>query len=723
MEIRKLLVANRGEIAVRIFRTARELGMDTVAVVAPDDKNALHARRADQAVEIRSYLDSEEHIRAARETGADAVHPGYGFLSENPDFAEAVEAAGLVFVGPPPEALHVGSNKLEAKQVARSAGAPVVPDGSPEELGYPLVIKAAAGGGGRGMRVVREASELEAALAAARREAEAAFGDDTVFYERYVERPRHVEIQLLADGQGNVVALGERECSIQRRHQKVLEESPSTALDPDLRARMSEAAISFARAIGYRSAGTAEFMLDGRDFWFLELNGRIQVEHPVTELVTGVDLVREQLRIAAGEPLAVDEPTLDGHAVEVRLYAEDPRSFLPQAGRIDRLSLPRAIRVDAGVEEGDEVGVAYDPMIAKLIAHGPTRDEAFLRMRDALAETDVGGLTTNLPFLRWLVRHPAVRAGRTTTAFLEEYPPLSAPPARLPSGPWDGAWRLNLSPPPPHSAPDVDEAAHAVRPGAPGEQSTLTAPMPGTVIKVLASAGDRVEPRQTLLVLEAMKMETPVVSPYEAVVRKDPRRRGGPRRGRSGSLRARGVGQPVVGRARSVGTVKSAASAAATTIAPSNVPPSSNDGFTDMSKMIRKRITRSIRVSTSRRLMRPWAATAPSDSINFLTRPDSGPKNPAPARKEMPKRISPMTIQSSPMPQNSDSQTRANPASKAPRAAGVRTRKPAHSTAPAKSASRLGSPDASTRRPKNWNIAAPPTQITAQAMCAKSRNS
>jgi acetyl-CoA/propionyl-CoA carboxylase biotin carboxyl carrier protein len=519
VEIRKLLVANRGEIALRIFRTARQLGIATVAVVTPDDQDALHGRSADETVEIRNYLDSEEHIRAAKQTGADAIHPGYGFLSENPDFAEAVEAAGLIFVGPTPEALRAGGNKLEAKRIAREAGVPVVPEGPPEQIGYPLIVKAAAGGGGRGMRVVRDATELDEALTAARREAKAAFGDETVFCERYVERPRHVEIQLLADGQGNVAALGERECSIQRRHQKVLEESPSPALDADLRARMSDAAVAFAKAVGYRSAGTAEFMLDGRDFWFLELNGRIQVEHPVTELVTGVDLVRAQLRIAGGESLDAREPRLDGHAVEVRLYAEDPRTFLPQAGRIDHLRLPKGIRVDAGVEEGDEVGVAYDPMIAKLIAHGPTRDEALLRLRDALAETEVGGLTTNLPFLRWLVRHPAVRAGRTTTAFLAEHPPLSAPPSRLPTGPWDGAWRLNLPAPTPQASPDVDEAAHAARPGAAAEQSTLTAPMPGTVIKVLVAPGDRVEPRQTLLVLEAMKMETPVVSPYEAVVR------------------------------------------------------------------------------------------------------------------------------------------------------------------------------------------------------------
>ena len=518
MEIRKLLVANRGEIAVRVFRACRDAGIGTVAVVAPNDRGSLHARVADETVEIPSYLFSEEHIRAAKRVGADAIHPGYGFLAENPSFAEAVEAAEIAFVGPTPEALRRGGDKLEAKRIAREAGVPVLPAGKPDEIGFPLVVKAAAGGGGRGMRVVRGPAELEEALDAAKREAKAAFGDDTVFCERYLERPRHVEIQLLADEQGQVVSLGERECSIQRRHQKVLEEAPSPALDADLRQQMSEAAVAFGRAIGYRSAGTVEFMLDGGDFYLLELNGRIQVEHPVTELVTGVDLVREQLRVAAGERLDID-PRLDGHAVEVRVYAEDPRTFLPQTGRIERLRLPTAIRVDAGVEEGDDVGVAYDPMIAKLIAHGPTRDEALLRLRDALAETEVEGLVTNLPFLRWLVAHPAVRAGRTTTAFLAEYPPLSEAPTRLPSGPWDGAWRLNLPPPAPHSAPDVDEAAHAAAGAARSEQSSLTAPMPGTVLKVLAAAGDRVEPRQTLLILEAMKMETPVVSPYEATVK------------------------------------------------------------------------------------------------------------------------------------------------------------------------------------------------------------
>ena len=515
MGIEKLLVANRGEIALRVFRACAELGIATVAVAPEDDAGSLHARSADETLRIASYLDAAEHVRAARETDADAIHPGYGFLAENADFAEAVEAAGLTWIGPPAAALRAGGDKLEAKRLAREAGVPVVSEGAPEEVGFPLMVKAAAGGGGRGMRVVREPGELEEALAAAKREAKAAFGDERVFCERYVERPRHIEIQLLGDAHGTVVALGERECSVQRRHQKVLEEAPSPALDPELRARMSDAAVAFARAIGYRSAGTAEFMLDGRDFWFLELNGRIQVEHPVTELVSGSDLVVEQIRIAQGEPLTA-EPRIVGHAVEVRLYAEDPKTFLPQAGRVERLRLPDGIRVDAGVEEGDEVGTGYDPMIAKLIAHGSTRTDALDRLASALAKTEVGGVVTNLRFLRWLVAHPAVRAGETTTAFLTEYPPLSAPPLRLPDRPWRGGFRLNLPPPRPSPPPDLNAAVdHG---GA--EQSTLTAPMPGTVIRVLAAEGDHVQPRQPLVVLEAMKMETPIVSPYEAVVRK-----------------------------------------------------------------------------------------------------------------------------------------------------------------------------------------------------------
>jgi acetyl/propionyl-CoA carboxylase alpha subunit len=510
--VKKVLVANRGEIALRVFRAARELGLGTVAVVAPDDSGSLHARSADETVEIRSYLDSDEHIRAAREAGADTVHPGYGFLSESGDFAARVGAAGLVWVGPPADALRRGGDKLVAKRIAAEAGVPTVPEATEP----PLIVKAAAGGGGRGMRIVRAPDELEEALAAARREAEAGFGDDRVYLERYLERPRHVEIQLLADMHATVLALGERECSVQRRHQKVLEESPSAALDPELRAQMSEAAIRFARAIGYVGAGTAEFVLEGREFFFLELNGRIQVEHPVTEEVWGIDLVQWQLRIARGEQLDV-QPRPTGAAVEVRLYAEDPRTFLPQAGRLERLRLPETIRVESGVAEGDEIGTGYDPMIAKLIATGATRDLALDRLAAALDATEVGGVTTNLPFLRWLVAHPVLRAGDTTTAFLQEHPPLSAPPASVPDPVWRVPFRLNLPSPPAAAAPDVDGAA-AEHAGPTDGPSTIVAPMPGTVIKVHVHEGSTVTRGQPLVVLEAMKMETPLSSPYDATV-------------------------------------------------------------------------------------------------------------------------------------------------------------------------------------------------------------
>jgi len=511
--IRKLLVANRGEIALRVFRTCRELGIATVAVVAPDDKGSLHARSADETIEIASYLFSEEHIRAAKRAGADAIHPGYGFLAENADFAEAVNAAELVWIGPPPEALRAGGDKLEAKRIAEEAGVGVVPTGEPGEIGYPLLVKAAAGGGGRGMRVVRSPAELDEALDAARREAKAAFGDDRVFCERYVERPHHVEIQLLGDR-----PLGERDCSIQRRHQKVLEEAPSPAIDDALRAAISDAAAAFAHAVGYENAGTAEFMVDGDDFYFLELNGRIQVEHPVTELVNNIDLVAAQIRIASGEAVSQGLSLRHGHAVEVRLYAEDPVTFFPQTGRVERLRLPTEIRVDPGVAEGDEVGIAYDPMIAKLIAHGTTRTDALDLLRAALDETVVEGVTTNLPFLRWLVSHPAVRGGEATTAFLVEHPPLSRVPVREAPAAWRTPFRLNLPTPPPAPPPDVAAAA-ADHSGPGGEQSAVLAPMPGTVIKLLVGAGDEVRARQPLVVLEAMKMETPLTSPYAATVR------------------------------------------------------------------------------------------------------------------------------------------------------------------------------------------------------------
>ena len=518
MPIQRLLVANRGEIALRVFRTCRALGIETVAVAAPDDTASLHARSADATVEISSYLHSEEHIRAARKTDADSIHPGYGFLAENADFAEAVEAAGLTWIGPPPAALRLGGDKIAAKRIARDANVPVLPDGAPEEVGFPLLVKAAAGGGGRGMRVVRSPAELDDALAAAEREAEGAFGDGTLYCERYLERPRHVEVQLLADARGTVLALGERDCSVQRRHQKVLEESPAPHLSPALRSALHEAAVTFGRAVGYRSAGTVEFVLDGEQFFFLELNGRIQVEHPVTEAVTGLDLVAEQLRIAAGESLETTcyEPT--GHAVEVRLYAEDSRTFLPQTGRIERLVLPGGpIRVDAGVEEGDEVGLAYDPMIAKLIAHGRDRGEALELLAAALAETEVRGVTTNLPFLRWLVRHPVVRAGEATTAFLTEHPPLSAPPLVRAPDAFRAPWRLNLPAPPPAPPPDVD--VESQRPGATQGESAVVAPMPGTVIRVEVVAGEAIRARQPLVVLEAMKMEIPVHSPFDGTVK------------------------------------------------------------------------------------------------------------------------------------------------------------------------------------------------------------
>ncbi len=523
MPIRRLLVANRGEIAVRVFRTCRELGISTVAVVAPDDTGSLHARSADDVVEIASYLHSEEHIRAARSVGADAIHPGYGFLAESDDFAEAVEAAGLTWIGPSPEALRRGGDKIEAKRSAQEAGVPVLPDGDPRELGFPLLVKAAAGGGGRGMRIVRSQADLDEALAAAEREAVGAFGDGALYCERYLERPRHVEVQLLADAHGTVVAVGERDCSVQRRHQKVLEESPAPALDDRLRARMLDAAVEFGGAIGYRSAGTVEFLVDGDEFFFLELNGRIQVEHPVTEAVTGLDLVERQIRIAEGERLATTCYKTEGHAVEVRLYAEDPGTFLPQTGRIERLHLPSnnlaqaRIRVDAGVEEGDEVGIAYDPLIAKLIAHGRDRADALGTLAAALDETDVDGVTTNLPFLRWLVSHPVVRAGEATTAFLTEHPPLSVRPLVLAPAVWRTPWRLNLPAPPAASPPDVDVESH--RESAPHGASTVTAPMPGTVIRVEVEAGTAVAARQSLVVLEAMKMEIPVHSPFEGTVK------------------------------------------------------------------------------------------------------------------------------------------------------------------------------------------------------------
>jgi acetyl/propionyl-CoA carboxylase alpha subunit len=510
----RLLVANRGEIAVRIARTCRRLGIEVVAVAAPDDRDALHTRVADAVAEISSYLDPAGLVEAARSSGSDAVHPGYGFLSESPVLAAAVVDAGLTWVGPPAPALQRAGDKLEAKRIAHEAGVPTLPTGTADEIGLPLLVKAAAGGGGRGMRVVTDPAELEDALAAAAREAEAAFGDGSVFCERYLTRPRHIEVQVLADEHGAVVTLGERDCSIQRRHQKVLEEAPAPDLADDVRDALARHARAFAAAAGYVNAGTAEFLVDGEDVWFLELNGRIQVEHPVTEEVTGVDLVELQLRIAAGERLPELPAPPGGHAIEARLYAEDPRTFLPQPGRIEVLTLPDDIRVDAGVEPGDDVSANYDPMIAKFVAHGADRAEALALLTRALDETDVAGVRTNLAFLRWLVRHPVVGAGGMSISFLADFPPLSAPPRAHPGRSFTEGWRLNAAPVPWRPAP-VGAAVAGVERSGSGE---VTSPMPGTVLEVRVAVGDMVEAHQPLVVVEAMKMEHVVAAPFAGAV-------------------------------------------------------------------------------------------------------------------------------------------------------------------------------------------------------------
>jgi propionyl-CoA carboxylase alpha chain len=433
-----LLVANRGEIARRIFRTARSMGLHCVAVHVDADADAAFVTEADDAVRLpRDYLDIDGILEAARVSGAEAVHPGYGFLSENARFATAVQAAGLVWVGPPPSVIEVMGDKLAAKEHAIAAGVPTLPQfddlSASAEFRYPILVKAAAGGGGKGMRIVESADDLADAVESAKREAASSFGDDRVFLERYVERSRHVEIQILGDAHGGLVHLGERECSIQRRHQKVIEESPSPVVDADLRDAMGEAALRLGKAIGYQSAGTVEFLLDADtlEFAFLEVNTRLQVEHPVTEMVTGFDLVREQLRVAAGERLGYGQAAFEtrGHAIEARLYAEDPSAgFLPATGTLVAFSpAPEpAVRWDSGVESGSLVGVQFDPMLAKVIAHAPTRTEAAARLALALERLHLGGVTTNRDFLAATLRHPAFVAGDTTTDFIERVQPATS---------------------------------------------------------------------------------------------------------------------------------------------------------------------------------------------------------------------------------------------------------------------------------------------------------
>ncbi len=444
---RKVLVANRGEIAVRVLTACRTLGYGTVAVASEADLASRHARLADVLVTLgpaparESYLVASKILEAARATGADAVHPGFGFLSENAAFARAVIGAGLVWIGPAPDAIEAMGLKVPSRERMRTAGVPVVPgthDLSPRGIatvGFPLVVKASAGGGGKGMRVVRKESDLAPAVESCRREAEAAFGDPTLYAERYLEHPRHVEIQVFGDAHGRVVALGERECSLQRRHQKVVEESPSPVVSPELRARMSEAAVAAAKAVGYANAGTVEFLLDvDGSFFFLEMNTRLQVEHPVTEEAWGLDLVALQLAVAAGEPLPADLPVASvAHAIEARVYAEDPENgFLPQVGTVLAYEEPGGpgVRVDSGIEAGSEVSVHYDPMLAKVVARGRTREEARRRLVDALGRTVILGVATNVSWLRRLLQTPEFVRGELDTSLLGrlEVPPPPVPP-------------------------------------------------------------------------------------------------------------------------------------------------------------------------------------------------------------------------------------------------------------------------------------------------------
>jgi 3-methylcrotonyl-CoA carboxylase alpha subunit len=452
----KILIANRGEIACRVIRTARNLGIRTVAVYSEADADAQHVRQADEAYPIGgprpqdSYLRADAIIEVAKRSGAEAIHPGYGFLSENADFAEAVEAAGLVFIGPKAASMRKMGSKAGAKDLMQAAAVPVVPgytgvDQSPQVLareaariGFPLMIKAAHGGGGKGMRIVRRLEDFLPNLESCQREAANAFGRDRVLLERFLEQPRHIEFQVFGDAHGNVIHLNERECSAQRRYQKVLEESPSPFLTPELRAAMGAAAVQAARAIDYTNAGTVEFIVaPDSTFYFMEINTRLQVEHPVTEMVTGVDLVEWQLRVAAGEalPLTQEQVQQRGHAVEVRLYAEDPEAgFLPGSGKLDRLRLPQTdehVRVDSGVVEGDTVTIFYDPMIAKLIVWDRDRASALARMREALAQCDIEGPKSNIGFLERLVRHPAVVDGSIDTGYLDRHLDEFLPQARV----------------------------------------------------------------------------------------------------------------------------------------------------------------------------------------------------------------------------------------------------------------------------------------------------
>lgn len=615
-----VLVANRGEIAVRVIRTLREQGVRSVAVFSDADADARHVREADTAVRIgppaasESYLSVPALLEAARRTGAQAVHPGYGFLAENAAFAAACADAGLVFIGPPASAISLMGDKIRAKETVAAAGVPVVPGSSgsgltdaqleeaAREIGMPVLLKPSAGGGGKGMRLVREAAALAEEIAAARREARASFGDDTLLVERWIDRPRHIEIQVLADTHGNVIHLGERECSLQRRHQKIIEEAPSVLLTPKTRAAMGEAAVQAARSCGYAGAGTVEFIVPGDDpasYYFMEMNTRLQVEHPVTELITGLDLVEWQLRVASGErlPYAQQDIELNGWAIEARICAEDPsRGFLPSGGTVLALREPQGggVRTDSGLSEGVPVGSLYDPMLSKVIAYGPDRATALRKLRAALADTVILGVPTNAGFLRRLLAHPDVVSGDLDTGLVEREAESLVPDGvpdevyaaaaavrrealepRPDAGGWTdpfsvpSGWRTGGAPAPlvfPLRVSGVDPVTYGAPAGAvvtpdrvtveldgtvgrfhrsgdwlgrdgdtwhvqdhdPVEASlsgagrsgldTLAAPMPGTVTVVKVAVGDKVEAGQSLLVVEAMKMEHVISAPHAGTV-------------------------------------------------------------------------------------------------------------------------------------------------------------------------------------------------------------
>ncbi|WP_276528338.1 acetyl/propionyl/methylcrotonyl-CoA carboxylase subunit alpha [Agromyces laixinhei] len=599
----RVLVANRGEIAVRVIRTLRRLGIRSIAVFSDADADAPHVRLADDSVRIgpaaaaESYLDPARIIAAARESGAEAIHPGYGFLSEHAGFAEACRTAGIVFIGPGVQALEIMGDKIRAKLHVEASGVPTVPGiadpslddtalaAAGESVGYPLLVKPSAGGGGKGMQIARDARELAAAIPAARRVARAAFGDDTLLLERLIERPRHIEVQVLADDFGDVIHLGERECSLQRRHQKVIEEAPSPLLDAATRARIGQAACDAARSVDYRGAGTVEFLVSDAapgDFFFIEMNTRLQVEHPVTELVTGVDLVEQQLRVAAGQPLSLRQGDvhLAGHAIEARLYAESPeRGFLPSTGEllVWREPAGAGVRVDGGIRSRQQITADYDPMLAKVIAYGDDRAEAISRLDAALADTVVLGIDTNLGFLRRLLAEPAVQRGDLDTGLIDRMPEPeadAAPPEVLAAAATvrsaeaivaaraDGAhawltardWRLGATTADGADADATDaDGPDAVATDADGAlwlhtpsgiwripaadrraaldarlamiergglaDPELRAPMPGTVTAVLVADGDTVAPGDAVVAIEAMKMEHRVTAAIAGVVR------------------------------------------------------------------------------------------------------------------------------------------------------------------------------------------------------------